>query len=70
MALLGERPADTAERSGVLIIPIGGYLPEALVAAAALRASGIRTGVDTGTRKLKNAGRSECQGHPVCHYGW
>lgn len=24
MALLGERPADTADRSGVLIIPIGG----------------------------------------------
>ncbi|WP_231575332.1 histidine--tRNA ligase [Paenibacillus sp. FSL P4-0081] len=53
MALLGERPADTATRSGVLIIPIGGYLPEALVAAAALRTAGIRTGVDTGSRKLK-----------------
>jgi histidyl-tRNA synthetase len=53
MALLGERPADTADRSGVLIIPIGGYLPQALVAAAALRASGIRTHVDTGSRKLK-----------------
>lgn len=54
MALLGERPADTADRSGVLIIPIGGgYLPQALVAAAALRSAGIRTSVDTGTRRLK-----------------
>ncbi|MFD2876784.1 hypothetical protein ACFTAO_13650 [Paenibacillus rhizoplanae] len=70
MALLDERPADTADRSGVLIIPVGGYLPQALVAAAALRAAGIRTGVDTGTRKLKNTGRSRSQGHPVCHYGW
>lgn len=54
MALLGERREQAAaERSGVLIIPIGRYLPQALVAAAALRAAGIRTGVDTGTRKLK-----------------
>ncbi|MEK3876639.1 histidine--tRNA ligase [Paenibacillus sp. FSL M7-0420] len=54
MALLGERREQAAaERSGVLIIPIGGYLPQALVAAASLRSAGIRTTVDTGTRKLK-----------------
>lgn len=53
MALLGERPADAADRSGVLIVPIGGYMPQALVAAAALRSAGIRTTVDTGMRKLK-----------------
>jgi histidyl-tRNA synthetase len=52
MALLGERNIRE-ERSGVLVIPIGGYLPQALTAAAALRAAGIRTHVDTGTRKLK-----------------
>lgn len=53
MALLGERPADTPERSGVLIVPVGGYMPQALVAAASLRSAGIRTTVDSGTRKLK-----------------
>jgi histidyl-tRNA synthetase len=53
MALLGERQGQEAARSGVLIIPIGGYLPQALIAAAALRAAGILTSVDTGTRKLK-----------------
>lgn len=53
MAILGERPAMEKDRSGVLVIPIGGYMPQALTAAAALRAAGIRTNVDTGTRKLK-----------------
>lgn len=53
MALLGERPADTADRSGVLIVPIGGYMAQALAAAASLRSAGIRTTVDSGLRKLK-----------------
>ncbi|MEK3834788.1 MULTISPECIES: histidine--tRNA ligase [unclassified Paenibacillus] len=54
MALLGERREQAAaERSGVLIVPIGGYMPQALVAAAALRSAGIRVTVDTGMRKLK-----------------
>ncbi|WP_238655397.1 histidine--tRNA ligase [Paenibacillus piscarius] len=53
MALLGERPAEPADRSGVLIVPIGGYMPQALVAAAALRSAGIRATVDSGLRKLK-----------------
>ncbi|MGN7760722.1 histidine--tRNA ligase [Paenibacillus sp. 22594] len=52
MALLGERPIRE-EASGVLIIPIGEVMPQALTAAAALRAAGIRTAVDTGKRKLK-----------------
>ncbi|OKP89040.1 histidine--tRNA ligase [Paenibacillus sp. P32E] len=52
MALLGERPIRE-EASGVLVIPIGEVMPQALTAAAALRAAGIRTAVDTGKRKLK-----------------
>ncbi|MHA6529727.1 histidine--tRNA ligase [Paenibacillus sp. BAC0078] len=52
MALLGERPVRE-EASGVLVIPIGEYLQQALTAAAALRAAGIRTAIDTGKRKLK-----------------
>ncbi|WNS46237.1 histidine--tRNA ligase [Paenibacillus sp. MMS20-IR301] len=53
MALLGGRPAEAEDRCGVLIIPVGGYMPQALTAAAVLRAAGIRTNVDSGTRKLK-----------------
>lgn len=53
MALLGERPADMADRSSVLIVPIGGYMPQALAAAASLRSAGIRTTVDSGSRRLK-----------------
>ncbi|MEK3903635.1 histidine--tRNA ligase [Paenibacillus sp. FSL R7-0179] len=53
MALLGGRPAEPAERSGVLIVPIGGYMPQALIAAASLRSAGIRATVDTGTRRPK-----------------
>ncbi|WP_379153876.1 histidine--tRNA ligase [Paenibacillus sp. sgz5001063] len=52
MALLGERPVRD-EASGVMVIPIGEVMPQALSAAALLRASGIRTAVDTGRRKLK-----------------
>ncbi|OKP96946.1 histidine--tRNA ligase [Paenibacillus sp. P46E] len=52
MALLGERPIRE-KTSGVLVIPIGEVMPQALTAAAALRAAGIRTAVDTGKRKLK-----------------
>lgn len=52
MALLGER-STREDSSGVLVIPIGGYLPQALKAAARLRAAGIRTSVDPGKRKLK-----------------
>ncbi|OKP84970.1 histidine--tRNA ligase [Paenibacillus sp. P3E] len=52
MALLGERPIRE-EASGVLVIPIGEVMPQALTAAAALRAAGIHTAVDTGKRKLK-----------------
>ncbi|MBW4085741.1 histidine--tRNA ligase [Paenibacillus sp. S150] len=52
MALLGERPVRE-EASGVLVIPVGEYMPQALTAAAALRAAGIRTAVDTGRRRLK-----------------
>ncbi|WP_325175525.1 histidine--tRNA ligase [Paenibacillus sonchi] len=52
MALLGER-AVRVETSGVLVIPVGECLPQALTAAAAIRAAGIRTAVDTGKRKLK-----------------
>ncbi|WP_020428458.1 His/Gly/Thr/Pro-type tRNA ligase C-terminal domain-containing protein, partial [Paenibacillus riograndensis] len=52
MALLGER-AVRVETSGVLVIPVGECMPQALTAAAAIRAAGIRTAVDTGKRKLK-----------------
>lgn len=52
MALLSERPVQEAS-SSVLLIPIGGTMPQALSAAAVLRNAGIRVSVDTGTRKLK-----------------
>ncbi|MEK5236324.1 histidine--tRNA ligase [Paenibacillus sp. FSL L8-0470] len=52
MALLGERPVQQ-EPPGVWIVPIGGNMPQVLLAAARLRAAGIRITVDSGTRKLK-----------------
>ncbi len=52
MALLGERPVRE-EASRVLVIPVGECLPQALTTAAAFRAAGSRTAVDTGKRKLK-----------------
>jgi histidyl-tRNA synthetase len=52
MEMLADRdiPAATAP---VVIIPIGSTVPEALNTAAAFRASGIRTSIDTSGRKLK-----------------
>ncbi|AIQ51972.1 histidine--tRNA ligase [Paenibacillus sp. FSL R7-0331] len=52
MALLSERPVQE-EASVVLLIPVGETMPQVLSAAAGLRNAGIRTSVDTGTRKLK-----------------
>lgn len=52
MALLNERPVQE-QNTGVLLIPIGGMMPQALLAAARLRQAGIRLSVDTGKRKLK-----------------
>jgi histidyl-tRNA synthetase len=52
MALLSERPVQE-QNTGVLLIPIGGMMPQALLTAARLRQAGIRLSVDTGKRKLK-----------------
>lgn len=54
MEMLRERPAQPPAPP-VVVIPIGETVPEALAAAAALRAGGIRTKVDTGKRKLKKS---------------
>ncbi|MGG3837403.1 histidine--tRNA ligase [Paenibacillus thiaminolyticus] len=52
MALVAQRPAERTRASAV-VISIGDTLPEVLRTAAALRASGIRTSLDTSGRKLK-----------------
>ncbi|MDF2724617.1 MAG: hisS [Paenibacillus sp.] len=55
MELIGSRPAEPAEPA-VVIIPIGdAAVSESLRAASRLRASGIRTRVEVGKRKLKKA---------------
>ncbi|WP_150266898.1 histidine--tRNA ligase [Paenibacillus tepidiphilus] len=52
MALLGDRPLPEPN-AAVLIVPLGGTLPQALLAAAALREAGIRAALESGGRKLK-----------------
>ncbi|UQZ37639.1 histidine--tRNA ligase [Paenibacillus sp. PK3_47] len=53
MALLGERQNSEPKDGRVLIVPIGANLPQALLAASALRSEGIRVSVDSSGRKLK-----------------
>ncbi|MDH6426386.1 MULTISPECIES: histidine--tRNA ligase [unclassified Paenibacillus] len=53
MALLAERPIQERKTAEVMVIPIGETLPQALIAAAELRACSIRTNLVSGKRKLK-----------------
>ncbi|ASA20579.1 histidine--tRNA ligase [Paenibacillus donghaensis] len=53
MALLAERSGTVSTAAEVVVLPIGDTLPQALLAAAGLRAAGIRTALDTSGRKLK-----------------
>ncbi|WP_338117890.1 histidine--tRNA ligase [Paenibacillus odorifer] len=53
MALLAERPIQEHKTAEVMVIPIGETLPQALIAAAELRACSIRTSLVSGKRKLK-----------------
>lgn len=61
MALLAERPIQENRAANVMVIPIGETLPQALIAAAELRACSIRTTLVSGKRKLKS---SSPQLHP------
>ncbi|ULL18599.1 histidine--tRNA ligase [Paenibacillus sp. H1-7] len=54
MEMLQTRPIEAAGAC-VTVIPIGETNPESLKAAAELRASGIRTSLDTSKRKLKKS---------------
>ncbi|BFH66876.1 MAG: histidine--tRNA ligase [Paenibacillus dendritiformis] len=54
MALVARRPAERTRASAV-VIPIGDTLAQALRTAAALRANGIRTSLDTSGRKLRKS---------------
>ncbi|WP_312149243.1 histidine--tRNA ligase [Paenibacillus odorifer] len=53
MALLAERPIQERKTAEVMVIPIGETLPQALIAAAELRACSIQTSLVSGKRKLK-----------------
>lgn len=53
MALLGERESGELKERGVLVIPLGANLPQALLAASSLRSEGIRVSIDSSSRKLK-----------------
>lgn len=53
MALLAERPIQENNTANVMVIPIGETLPQALIAAAELRACSVRTTLVSGKRKLK-----------------
>jgi len=54
MEMLRSRPIQIPDAS-VVVIPIGNTVTDALNTAAALRAGGIRTRIDTSGRKLKKA---------------
>lgn len=53
MALLAERSVQENDTATVMVIPIGDTLPQALIAAAELRACSVRTNLVSGQRKLK-----------------
>lgn len=53
MALLAERSVQENDTATVMVIPIGDTLPQALIAAAELRACSVRTNLVSGKRKLK-----------------
>ncbi|OMD59740.1 histidine--tRNA ligase [Paenibacillus odorifer] len=53
MALLAERPIQERKTAEVMVIPIGETLPQALIAAAELRACSIQTSLVSAKRKLK-----------------
>lgn len=53
MALLAERSIQENNTAAVMVVPIGDTLPQALIAAAELRACSVRTNLVSGKRKLK-----------------
>lgn len=53
MALLAEQPIQENNAATVMVIPIGDTLPQALIAAAELRACSVRTTLVSSKRKLK-----------------
>lgn len=61
MALLAERPIQERKTAEVMVIPVGETLPQALIAAAELRACSIRTSLVSGKENLKS---NSPQPHP------